>query len=371
MRKNLNFPEKLIVNNRMLKLDSNEFPFKHAPSVSDCLQSQFDFVSCYPESTCLELRNELAKINNIDPENILITAGSSEAIHLAVSELTDSSSEIITSTHAFELYQTCIQRQNKHLIAVPETELWMQNLVEILNSITSKTSLIFIASPSNPLGTWINHGDLSNFLQAVPDYITVAIDEAYFEFMDNEPAYCSAVSYLNKYPNIIIMRTFSKLYGLAGARIGYTIANRELIKRLKQGQLLFSVNYFAMVCALKVLGEYDYYQRCKNRIIQVRTLLYEQLSYLGFHPLSNSSNFLTFKYGSKSEMLVKELRNRGILIKWLNNYRLPEYLRVTIGTLDEVQAFFKNFIEINNILLGAIGKVTLADTTFNTGIDER
>lgn len=331
---------------RLIKLDSNELPYTHDPAVRLSLENYCDHIRYYPEGDGDQLKENIAQLNHVTLNNVLITAGSSEAISLATATFCDTDDAVITFKHAFQFYQMCVQQQRKSIHLVHETENWGQDLYSVLKGISSKTKLIFITNPSNPLGTWISEDRLVDFLKKVPTHITVVVDEAYFEFMDTEPSYRSAVGYINEYPNLLVIRTFSKLYGLAGLRIGYMLGHSKLIDALATNKPPFSVNCVAIRCALQALDSRDYYQHCKNQMIQSRHWLYEQLTQLGFPPLANSANFLTFKYGPRAIYMVNLLKTKNILVKELSNYGLTEFVRVSIGTDDELQIFLDHFRDL-------------------------
>lgn len=346
--KSIGYLNSLNISSPIIKLNSNELPFPHSPLVDKVLRNYTcsQRLSYYPDDYAAMLIEKIAQLNEICTDNILITAGSSEAIALAVAAFSEYNAEVLIPTHAFQLYHICARQQNRQITLIDETDQWLQNLQNTLKAITPKTQLIFLTNPSNPIGTWIEQNQLSFFLKQVPRTVTVLIDEAYFEFMHNESTYASAISYLNEYTNVIITKTFSKLYGLAGVRIGYAIGNPDAILHLKNYQLPYSVNAVAVECACKVLDDDGYYQACKIKIIETRNFLFNRLLQMGFPPLANSSNFLTFYCGPRAEFLIEELERQHIYVISLNDYRLPEYIRVSIGTLNEIQMFLKAFSEI-------------------------
>ncbi len=349
--KSIGYLNSLNVSSPIIKLNSNELPFPHSPLVDRALKNYIgnQRLSYYPDDSASRLIEKIARLNEIHVDNILITAGSSEAIALIIAAFSEYNAEILIPTHAFQLYHICARQQNRQVTLIDETDQWLQNLQNTLKAITPKTQLIFLANPSNPIGTWIEQNQLSYFLKQVPSTVTVIIDEAYFEFMHNESTYASAISYLNEYTNVIITRTFSKLYGLAGLRIGYAIGNPDAILHLKNYQLPYSVNVVAVECACKILEDEDYYKACKIQLIEIRNFLFYRLLQLGFPPIANSSNFLTFYCGPSANHVVEQLERQHIYVISLNNYHLPEYIRVSIGTLNEIQMFLKAFCEINGM----------------------
>lgn len=330
-------------NKIITKLNSNELPYPHASSITQQFLKSTHTLSYYPDDNAIALRTKIATINHVNIENVAITAGSSEAIALAISAFTKENHEVIGSTHAFQLYKICTKQQNRHFIAIDETSQWSQDLTGILKAISSKTQLIFITNPSNPLGTWVKHSLLTKFLQNVPKHITIVIDEAYFEFMSEQNDYQSASCLINRFSNILITRTFSKLYGLASLRIGYTLGCESALHKLCEKKLPFSINSCAINCALQVLNETKHYEACKNKIINSRRLLYNKLAQLNYTPLANSGNFLTFHVGPKAASLVDALENYSIFIRGLANYSLPEHVRVSIGTNQQINFFIKYF----------------------------
>lgn len=334
--------------NVLIKLNSNELPFKQPTAILDILYDGGDAIPYYPDDHHLKLKEKIALLNDLRPCNVLVTAGSSEAISLATSTFVSFQDAIVTFKHAFQLYEICAHQQKRKIILARESESFEQDLDAILNSISRDTKLIFITNPSNPLGTWITNDRLLWFLEQVPDEITVVIDEAYCEFMCQEKQYSSAVCHMNKYKNILIVRTFSKLYGLAGLRIGYVLGHESLITQLQKNKLPFSLNHLAIALADKALEMKDYFYLYRDRIIQSRNWLHQKLSCNGFNPLANSANFLTFNYGSNVDLLISELKSRNILICSLKKpYNLNEFIRVSIGTQEEIEVFWNSFCELS------------------------
>ena len=330
-----------------IKLNSNEFPYPPSKEVKEAIQ-KYDScrLSFYPEKNPYHLTKPIGDINKIHPECILLGAGSSQIISIAIASLVDKEGELIIPTHAFQLYKVLADYYKRKAILIDETKSWEQDLDSILNAITSQTQMIFLVNPSNPLGTWINKKSLLLFLERIPKSVTVLIDEAYFDFMEGEASFATMVQDCLKHNNVLVVRTFSKLYGLAALRIGYAVANPRIIDRLKSKQMPFSVNQIAIQCASEVLKSYKYYQFYKSQIIQTRLLLFDQLSQLGFKPLANSANFLTINFGQNASRIVEKLEENNIYVAALKNYNLENYIRITVGTHSEVQAFLKHFVQL-------------------------
>jgi histidinol-phosphate aminotransferase len=332
------------------KLNSNEFPFEHSEKVRKVLTTMHHYLPYYPLDNNLNLRVQIAHLYQIKPEQILITAGSSEAIYLAMATYSQPNSSILISQHAFQLYQLCAGLLNRNTICIDETQNYEQNLDLIIQSITPDTTLIFLTNPSNPLGTWIRHDHLERFLQQVPSSIYVIIDEAYFDFMENEPLFFPATYYLKYYKNLIITRTFSKFYGLAGARIGYAIADPATLMKLKNSQLPCSVNFIGIELAKAALTDHSYYQTCHQILQKNRNFLFEELTALGFPPIASSANFLTFYFGKNASYLTERLLENSVYVTCLHYYKLPEYIRVSIGTMEEILLFLNFFRKIINTI---------------------
>ncbi len=325
----------------LVKLNSNELSLPHSPEVT---KAPFNYhVQRYPGDSCILLKENIAQLYGIDKGNILLTAGSSEAIALSIATFSDCAGEVVIPEPAFIFYGLCAKKHKRHVSSVAETDGWQQNLDRTLDVVPPHTQLIFLTNPSNPIGTWIKKNKLEIFLEKLPRTVKVVIDEAYAEFMEDEPGYFSGIGYLDAFPNVIVTRTFSKLYGLAGARIGYAVSNANTIEELRQYQPPFSVNSLAVEYAQKVLEVRDYYNECKKQLVKTRHFLFDQLSQMGMQPLANSANFLTFSCGPQAKNIIAQLEKQNILVGGLGEYHLPEFIRVSIGTENEIQRFLECF----------------------------
>ena len=332
---------------KVVKLASNENPFI-SKDVMQFIKKSTHNLNLYPDSNPHNLHSEIAKIIRcgMKAQNIILGNGSNEILELIVRSTIDYKSEVIIPKHSFLVYEIISKLQNAKLItSKPDTNKNGNNYLGVdLNSIykkiTSNTKLIFIANPANPTGTYISLKYIDEFLKIIPKKISVILDEAYYEYLDSSIEK-SAISLVKKYKNLYVTRSFSKIYGLASLRVGYGISNPENIEKLKLYKQPFSTNYFAQKAASIALKDSKFINDSKkNNSIALKQFkkAFEELSinYLGTY-----CNFVTFKAGTHSSSLFDYLLTRGVIVRPLNNYKLPEYLRVSLGSSSDNKVFIK------------------------------
>ena len=332
----------------VIKLASNENPFISKSVASYIAKTKHD-LNLYPDSIPESLLVQISKNlgNKIKPENLIIGNGSNEILEFITRASIDSSSEVIIPKHSFLVYEIiCKLLKAKIITSHPDKNKASQNYLgvnieDILNKITNNTKLIFIANPGNPTGTYLKLEIIDKFLNTIPKRISVIIDEAYYEYL--EPSVNkSAVTLLKKHRNLYVTRSLSKIYGLASLRIGYGISSKENIEKIKVYKQPFNTNMFAQNAAILALKDKRFLKiskennhLCMRKFIRIFEKL--SISYLG-----TNCNFLTFKAGSNSKKLFTYLLKQGIIVRPLINYKLPEYLRVSIGKINDNNKFIKH-----------------------------
>lgn len=328
----------------IVKLNSNESHYGHPSDLQVLLSRQYkNDIAYYPSTSHEYLISAVAHLHSVKPSQIIITSGSSEAISLIVMSLAKLNQEVITSTHAFQLYAQLANLYQRHLILVPETQGWHQNLSAIKTFISDQTAIIFLSNPCNPLGTSISTKVLHNFIKSVPNHVTLVVDEAYAELMGDCKDYQSVLNLTAAYDNLVVTRTFSKLYALAGLRIGYAVASEGLVEKMRDYQLPFSVNQVASEAAAICLEHQPYYNQVARLIIESRQHYFHLFQEMGFEPFANTANFLTIDIKCSAEKFAANLEAVGIYIRPLSDYQLPTCLRISIGTVDEMSQFLVQF----------------------------
>ena len=333
---------------KVIKLASNENPFISKDVLSFIKKSNHK-LNLYPDSNPDELHKLLAVTvgHRMTRNNIILGNGSNEILEFIVRANVDNKSEVIIPKHSFLVYEIISKLQNAKIITTkPDNDKSSENylginLESVIEKITKKTKLIFIANPANPTGTYISLSEINNFLQLVPKNTSVIIDEAYYEYL-NPKINKTAVSLINKYKNLYVTRSFSKIYGLASLRVGYGISSQDNISILKNYKQPFNSNLFAQKAALLALKDFTFTRESKENNDIARIKLTELFNRLSIDYLGTYCNFITFRAGKRSKKLFEYLLKKGVIVRPLANYGLTDYLRVSLGTPHDNNIFIKH-----------------------------
>lgn len=328
----------------IIKLASNENSLGPSPRVLQALQSALAEIHRYPDNNCYYLKEKLAQRCTIDPSRVLLGHGSNEIIQFIVLAFLTPDEEVITSGQTFILYPIMSNARGARVIEVP-LKNFTYDLEGIARQITGKTKIIFISNPNNPTGTIVDADAFRAFMQRVPGEVLVVVDEAYGEYVMS-PAYPDSLEYLRQGRNIIILRTFSKAYGLAGLRIGYALSTALLISYLERVRVPFNVNYLAQVAALAALDDEQHLQRSRDNNREGLDYLYAELKSMGLGYIPTHTNFLLVNLGTKAEDVYQKLLREGVIIRSMASYGLATYVRVTIGLSEENKRFINSLRKI-------------------------
>ncbi|MCM8831351.1 MAG: histidinol-phosphate transaminase [Candidatus Omnitrophica bacterium] len=319
------------------KLASNEIPF--APTyIKKSILKELKNINRYPQSDCFYLRKIIAKKFNVLPEQIIFGNGSDEIITLCVRAFIKRGDEVIVAYPTFLIYEIQSRISGAKIVRVP-LKNFKYDLTGMLDRITKRTKIIFIANPDNPTGTYLNKEEISNFLQNVNGNILVFFDEAYSEFAPKD--FPNTIKFLQKKSNIIFTKTFSKIYGLAGLRIGYGISSKEIVSVLNKVREPFNVNRFAQVAAIEVLKNQAFFKKVLSYIQKEKNWLYEQLKNLDINFIESATNFILIKI-SNAKNCSNYLLKKGIIVRELSGWGLKDFIRVTVGMHKENQLFIEH-----------------------------
>ncbi len=320
----------------IIKLASNENPLGPSPKAIAAIKSDLEDLSRYPDGNGFELKQKLANKLSIKSDQITLGNGSNDVLVLAAQAFLTPTDNAIYTQHAFVVYSIAIKVAGATGICAP-TKNFGHGLNETLQLINDQTKLIFIPNPNNPTGTWIDKNQLRLFIKTVPDNVIILIDEAYHEYMLAEPDYESTISWVNEFPNLIVTRTFSKIYGLAGLRLGYSVSSPEISDLLNRVRQPFNVNSLALTAACAALDDHDYVQQGLNNNQQGMQQLTEGLTKLGIPYLPPAGNFITIDIQRPANTLFETLLKQGIIVRPLESYQMPNHLRISIGLPEENQ----------------------------------
>ncbi len=325
---------------QIAKLASNENPFGASPRAMQALAAAQLDVSRYPDNDCKELIESLATHHGVPEDWIVVGAGSESVIGNAVATILDVDRKTAYAQYSFQAYVNAVQRVGAKSIVVPSPEFTVDQQ-GLSATLKESPSLIYIANPGNPTGTCLNPGELQDFLSKVPPHIIVLLDEAYFEFLPPNLR-TDSVDWVRKCPNLLVTRTFSKAYGLAGLRVGYGIAQKPLADMLRKVRPPFTVTQQAQVAAAAALQDTEFLRKTISNNDQCRQLLVRSLNELGIRTVESHTNFVLAKVGDGAAW-SNRLERHALIVRPVNSYALPEWVRISIGTPEDtarvIQAF--------------------------------
>ena len=329
----------------IIKLASNESPLGPSPKARAMAMVGLDELSRYPDGSGTDLRAALADIHCVAGECVTLGNGSNDILELVARLFVSAEHEVVFAEHAFAVYPLVTRAMGARAVEVP-AQGGGHDLAAMAGAIGARTRLVFIANPNNPTGTWNDAAALERFLAAVPENVIVVIDQAYAEYVD-ESGYPDCISWLARYPNLIVTRTFSKAHGLAGLRVGYGVSSAPIAELLNRVRQPFNVNTLALAAALASLEDDDHLQRSieinRSGLRQLRA----GFDAMGIEYLPSVANFLCFAVPGDAADVYAALLREGIIVRPLANYGLHRSLRVTVGLEDE-----------NTRFLDALDKVT-------------
>ena len=330
--------------NKVIKLASNENPYGPSPRVIQAIIKEVQHIHRYPDGGCFYLRQELARHLKVKPEELVFGNGSDELIVLAIRAFVKEQDEVIIAKPSFLIYELASKIEGSQIKEIPLKD-FRYDLAKMKAAVTPKTRIIFLGNPDNPAGSYLTEHQVRDFLKDLSQDILVFIDEAYYEFV-TEKDYVDSIALLKSYPNVIVTRTFSKMYGLAGLRIGYGVAREELIDVLNRIRDPFNVNALAQVAAVACLKDQSYYRKLAKKIQQQREFLYQSFDRLGVECVKSYTNFILINLKTDSRDMAQKLLKKGIIVRDMNGWGLKNFIRVTIGTEIENKKFLKALEEL-------------------------
>ncbi len=314
----------------VIKLASNENPMPPAPKAVAAMQAALPQLNSYPDGECYYLRHALAAHLGFKPEQIAVGNGADGLIMQTCMAYLDQDDEVIVSRSSFPVYDVFATAMRARLIKTPLRD-YRLDLDAMRAAITPRTKLIFVCNPNNPTGTVVTGSEVEAFMGAVPEDVLVIFDEAYYEFVDS-PDYPKTTEYVHAgRKNVMVMRTYSKVYGLAGVRLGYAIADPDVLAPLNKIKEPFAVNILAQAAGAAALQDAEYVQRSIALNAAGRRYLYREFDRMGLRYVESHTNFLLVRIGPEAERIAQALLARGIIVRPCDGYDLPEFLRITVG----------------------------------------
>ncbi|TCS93383.1 histidinol-phosphate transaminase [Hazenella coriacea] len=326
---------------KVIKLASNENPFGCSSQVWTSLAEVKDQFHLYPEGTAPILREALAEHIEVDPRRMIFGNGSDEVVQMIARAYLEPETESIMADHTFPRYETVTRIEGATPILIPLKD-GTHDLKAMREAITEKTRIVWICNPNNPTGTIVSHEELEQFLDDLPDHVCVVIDEAYAEYVV-DPSYPDSLSLLDYNPNIIITRTFSKIYGLAAFRVGYGIGHPDVLKQLNRVREPFNVNRLAQQAATSAVKDQTFVLYCRNQNRLGMKKIMSQLDRWGCHYFPAHGNFILFDTGSPADEVFQYLLQKGIIVRSGQALGFPTSIRVTVGTDEENDRFLEAY----------------------------
>jgi histidinol-phosphate aminotransferase len=328
---------------RIIRLNNNENalgpPLKAREAIRDF---KADRAAIYPSGDAFYLRQRLAEYYQISPERFLVGNGANELISLVIKAFCEKGDNIITTDKTFAVYEWVATFTGIQSRLTPLNDFAFDSQA-MLDQIDEHTKVIFVCNPNNPTGTYWNIQTLHDFLEKVAGKQIVVLDEAYSEFVA-QVDFPDGIRLLDEYPNLVVFRTFSKMYGLAGLRIGYLAGNQDVVEMMRRVYVVYSVNAIAQIAAHAALGDLDHIQRTRQMVEQGKAFLYPIFQRLGLPVLlggnhESQGNFLMVKLPISDTLAYRKLLQQGVMVRTMTSFRFPNYIRVTIAQMEAMQTF--------------------------------
>lgn len=338
--------------NSIIKLASNENPLGVSPLALDAMVTALQDIALYPDGSGFELKAALSHCYEVTPEQIVLGNGSNDVLDLAVRIFLKPGASAIYSQHAFAVYPLVIQISGADGIEVPARD-YGHDLPAMLDAIQPETRMVFIANPNNPTGTLSSTEDLYQFIERVSRDTLIVLDEAYYEYLP-EMNKSNSIEWLKEFPNLVVTRTFSKIYGLAGVRVGFAIAHPDVADLMNRVRQPFNVSSLGLVGALAALDDNEFVQKsyALNRAGMLQ--LSDGFRKLSLEFIPSSGNFISFRvsdHAADTPKVYQSLLRQGVIVRPLGIYQMPHHLRVTIGLAAQNERFL-------NALKNALGELS-------------
>lgn len=326
----------------IIKLASNENPMGCSPKVAAAITAQLSELSRYPDGAGYTLKQDIANFYSVKPEQITLGNGSNELLNIIAYTFASNQDAIVYSQYAFSVYQLATMSVSAQAIEVPAVN-YGHDLPAMLQAIKANpnTKIVFIANPNNPTGTVLSRDAIQDFVRQVPANVLVVLDEAYYEFAPES----GNLAILGEFPNVMILRTFSKAYGLAGLRIGYAISSAYVADMLNRTRQAFNTNLLAQSAAAAALADQAFVKQYCEMNAEQKQALYQGFEKLGLKYVNSATNFILLNVGKGNEVYQK-LLEKGVIVRPMAGYGLPEWVRVSIGLPAENARFLASLGEI-------------------------
>ncbi|RJR45432.1 MAG: histidinol-phosphate transaminase, partial [Desulfobacteraceae bacterium] len=337
--------KKLFGCSRIYRLNNNENPLGPPPEAQEIIR-RFPppRASIYPSGDAYHLRVKLAERFGLLPDQFLVGNGANEVIAFVIKAFCQEGDNIVTADKTFAVYEWVAEFSGFEARLVPLVDFGFDDR-GMLRRIDERTKILFVCNPNNPTGTYWNKGKLRAFLDAVDGKQIVVVDEAYLEFVEKED-FPDGISLIGEYPNLVIFRTFSKMYALAGLRIGYLVGNLDVVNIIRRTCVVYSVNGVAQEAALAALDDREHIRRTRDMVRRGKELVCRELENLGLPFVSGEGNFIMIKLPMSDTLAYRMLMKKGVMIRTMTGFRFPNYIRLTISGMEAMETFVAALAEV-------------------------
>jgi histidinol-phosphate aminotransferase len=323
----------------IIKLASNENPLGYGSKARAAIEAAFSDLSLYPDGNGFELKTALMEHHGVGRDQIILGNGSNDILELAARTFLTAQSSAVYSAHAFAVYPLVVKAVGAEGIEVPARNFG-HDLDAMARAIRPDTRIVFIANPNNPTGTFLPGNELLEGLRKIPAHVLVVLDEAYTEYLEAENRY-DAVSWLAQFPNLLISRTFSKAYGLAGLRVGFGLGNAAVVDLMNRIRQPFNVNSMALAAAVAALDDQAFLEQTRQTNLRGLRQLEEGFKQLSLPFIPSVGNFISVEVGAQAPAIYQDLLKQGVIVRPVGNYQMPRHLRITVGLPQQNEFFLK------------------------------
>lgn len=329
----------------VIKLASNENPLGPSPAAVEAIKAALHEIHRYPDGECFELKKALSDALSLPPDHFVFGNGAEEIITLIAKAFVNEGDPCVVPRDIYDPYETVVKIMGGD-IRCSDLRDFRIDLQDMLRKVDERTKVVFLCNPVNPTGTIVTRQALEKFLGSIPKKTLVVLDEAYFDFVSSRD-YPNGMDYVRQGRNVIVLRTFSKVYGLGGMRIGYAVAEPELIFYLKQVKEPFNVNSLAQVAAAAALKDRDHVKKTVDLVLGEKGFLYKELNAMGVKFVPSETNFILMDVGMESTVFFRRMLEKGIITRPGDIWNLSHFIRLTVGTREENLRFLDAFKDIS------------------------
>ena len=322
-----------------VRLSSNENPYGPSPQAIEAMRDAFSLAWRYPDESQDALAEGLARLHGVGPDQILLGDGSSEILRIAATAFLGTDRKLVLAAPTFEAIAVGARSTGAEVVNIPLDSAHAHDLAAM--GAVKNAGLVYVCNPNNPTGTITPRAALAAFIDSVPTATIVFVDEAYFHYADADD-YASVIPLVKSHPNLLVARTFSKIYGMAGLRLGYAVAQHPLLEKMNAQQQWDSINIMAIAAGRASVGDVDHVRTGKERNLATRKMVTDELAKSGFRTLPSQTNFIMIDMGREVKPLIAALRERNVQVGRLFP-AMPKHLRVTIGRPEEMTTFLNAF----------------------------